>query len=72
MYSSSSLAISDPFPTPVCVCVCMYVNACQWLLCRYAHYDGNPSFGDFEPFGGWSKPAIKQYAADASVCGKEL
>jgi len=26
----------------------------------YAHYDNNPSFSDFSPFGGWSKPAIKQ------------
>ena len=26
----------------------------------YAHYDNNPSFSDFTPFGGWTKPAIKQ------------
>ena len=84
MYSTSSPFVIR-FPRPynyvcVCVCVCVwvwvwvcvYVNACQSLLCRYAHYDGSPSFGDFEPFGGWNKPAIKQYAADASVCGKEL
>ncbi len=25
----------------------------------YAHYDGNPSFSDFSPFNGWSKPSIK-------------
>lgn len=36
---------------------------------RYAHYDGNPSFSDFRPFGGWSKPAIKQYAGDKTECG---
>eukprot|EP00003_Mantamonas_plastica_P032799 TRINITY_DN908_c0_g1_i3.p3 TRINITY_DN908_c0_g1~~TRINITY_DN908_c0_g1_i3.p3 ORF type:complete len:108 (-),score=15.65 TRINITY_DN908_c0_g1_i3:46-369(-) len=35
----------------------------------YAHYDGSQSFGDFRPFGGWSRPAIKQYAGDKSVCG---
>lgn len=35
----------------------------------YAHYDNDPSFRDFTPFGGWSKPAIKQYAGDKSVCG---
>mmetsp|Transcript_7847 Transcript_7847/g.19220 ORF Transcript_7847/g.19220 Transcript_7847/m.19220 type:complete len:234 (-) Transcript_7847:257-958(-) len=35
----------------------------------YAHYDGNPSFSDFKPFGGWSKPAIKQYRGDATMCG---
>lgn len=35
----------------------------------YAHYDNNPSFSDFRAFGGWSKPKIKQYAGDRSVCG---
>jgi len=35
----------------------------------YAHYDNSPNFGDFVPFGGWTKPAIKQYAGDATVCG---
>ena len=28
----------------------------------YANWDGAKSFSDFEPFGGWTKPAIKQYA----------
>jgi len=36
---------------------------------QYAHYDESKSFGDFSPFGGWSKPSIKQYAGDATVCG---
>jgi len=35
----------------------------------YAHYDNNPSFGDFSPFGGWNTPAIKQYQGDDSSCG---
>ena len=35
----------------------------------YAHYDNDPSFRDYRAFGGWSKPAIKQYAGDKSVCG---
>jgi GH25 family lysozyme M1 (1,4-beta-N-acetylmuramidase) len=35
----------------------------------YAHYDGNPSFSDFAPFGGWSRPSIKQYVGNAQVCG---
>ena len=39
---------------------------------RYAHYDNDPGFDDFSPFGGWSYPNIKQYAGDASVCGKSL
>ena len=39
-------------------------------VCRYPHYDNNPSFSDFEPFGGWSNPGVKQYAGDVTVCGK--
>jgi len=35
----------------------------------YAHYDGVPSFSDFAPFGGWTKPAIKQYQGDTTLCG---
>ncbi len=31
----------------------------------YAHYDNNPSFSDFSAFGGWTKPAIKQYAGES-------
>jgi len=34
----------------------------------YAHYDGNPNFGDFAAFGGWSKPSIKQYLGDKTAC----
>lgn len=35
----------------------------------YAHYDNSPSFSDFQSFGGWSKPSMKQYAGDKTVCG---
>lgn len=35
----------------------------------YAHYDHNPSFGDFSPFGGWSKPNVKQYWDSVGICG---
>jgi hypothetical protein len=35
----------------------------------YAHYDNNPSFSDFSTFGGWTKPNIKQFAGDVTVCG---
>jgi GH25 family lysozyme M1 (1,4-beta-N-acetylmuramidase) len=38
----------------------------------YPHYDNNPSFSDFVPFGGWSKPAIKQYAGTTSFCGASV
>lgn len=34
-----------------------------------AHYDGRSSFGDFAAFGGWSKPAIKQYRGTSTLCG---
>lgn len=35
----------------------------------YAHYDGNPSFSDFNPFGGWTSPTMKQYADSVGFCG---
>lgn len=35
----------------------------------YAHYDGSRSFSDFSPFGGWTRPSIKQFRGDATVCG---
>jgi hypothetical protein len=42
----------------------------QWCVGQHsAHYDGSASFGDFGSFGGWSRPAIKQYVGDASECG---
>ena len=36
----------------------------------YAHYDNVQSFSDFSAFGGWSKPAIKQYAGKFCVCAR--
>lgn len=38
----------------------------------YAHYDGNPSFSDFTPFGGWTKPTAKQYKGDTTLCGASV
>ena len=35
----------------------------------YAHYDNWESFGDYSRIGGWSKPAMKQFKGDATVCG---
>jgi len=32
----------------------------------YPHYDNNPSFSDWVPFGGWSSPAMKQYNTGTS------
>ena len=34
----------------------------------YAHYDNNPSFSDFDTFGGWSSPSMKQYRGDTTIC----
>eukprot|EP00761_Pharyngomonas_kirbyi_P012006 gb/GECH01012033.1/.p1 GENE.gb/GECH01012033.1/~~gb/GECH01012033.1/.p1 ORF type:complete len:222 (+),score=42.63 gb/GECH01012033.1/:1-666(+) len=59
----------------------VYTSEAQWkpIMCNwsglsnyalwYAHYDHRPSFSDFRSFGGWSRPAIKQYVGDATVCG---
>ncbi len=62
------------------VSVGIYSSASQWsaimgsnsqfssLPLWYAHYDNNPSYSDFSSFGGWTKPAMKQYYGDASFC----
>eukprot|EP01120_Amphizonella_sp_Union-15-10_P009730 TRINITY_DN3752_c0_g1_i3.p1 TRINITY_DN3752_c0_g1~~TRINITY_DN3752_c0_g1_i3.p1 ORF type:complete len:210 (-),score=27.08 TRINITY_DN3752_c0_g1_i3:18-647(-) len=50
-------------------------SASAWssLPLWYAHYDGNPSFSDSwaYQFGGWTKPAIKQYD-DHGPCGVDV
>ena len=33
----------------------------------YAHYDWVDSFSDFTAFGGWTTPAIKQYAGNVDT-----
>ena len=38
----------------------------------YAHYDQIANFNDFREFGGWSKPAMKQYQGDATVCQTDV
>lgn len=38
----------------------------------YAHYDDDASFKDFERFGGWDSPAMKQYAGSTDVCGASV
>jgi hypothetical protein len=36
----------------------------------YADYDGQPNFNNYQPFGGWGSPAMKQYAGTTSTsCG---
>ncbi|CAG9314774.1 unnamed protein product [Blepharisma stoltei] len=41
----------------------------SWAPLWYAHYDNNPSFSDFQAFGGWSSPAMKQYNGSSTICG---
>lgn len=65
----------------------IYSNANMWLsifgsksACTgpgsqqlwYAHYDNSPSFSDFSAFGGWTKPYMKQFAGDVTVCGADV
>jgi GH25 family lysozyme M1 (1,4-beta-N-acetylmuramidase) len=38
----------------------------------YAHYDKSPSFSDFKPFGGWTKPHVKQFEGTSSLCGASV
>ena len=47
-------------------------SACTGLSSHplwYAHYDKNPSFSDYSKFGGWTKPYMKQYIGDTTLCG---
>jgi hypothetical protein len=45
------------------------VGADHGIALWYAHYDNSRSFSDFSGFGGWSKPAIKQYWDSVGFCG---
>jgi len=59
----------------------VYTSASQWIPIMggytggsayplwYANYDGQPNFGDFQPFSGWTKPNIKQYNGNIATCG---
>jgi len=59
----------------------VYTSASQWsaitgnwgglasLPLWYPHWDGAENFGDFSAFGGWSRPAMKQYRGNANLCG---
>ncbi|CAF3955875.1 unnamed protein product [Rotaria sordida] len=38
----------------------------------YAHYDNDQSFRDFQSFGGWTQPLIKQFISDVKECGMIL
>ena len=65
-------------------CVGIYASESQWspIMCNtaqfsnhqlwYAHYDNSASFSDFVPFGGWSKPNIKQYQGTTYLCSTAI
>lgn len=40
----------------------------------YPHYESpaNPSYSDWVPFGGWTTPAVKQYAGTTSICSASV
>ena len=38
----------------------------------YAHYDGKADFHDFQSFGGWRRPAMKQYAQNVPLAGRAV
>ena len=56
-------AAADPAGCPVAAALPLW----------YPHYETppNPSFSDFQPFGGWARPAAKQYddGRAGHICG---
>ena len=47
-------------------------SGAQSTLLWYPHYDDWESFGDFEPFGGFTEPYMKQYNGDQMMCGHDI
>jgi hypothetical protein len=60
----------------------VYSSASQWsaimgsssycygssLPLWYAHYDNLKSYSDYSTFGCWTKPSMKQYQGDVTLC----
>lgn len=47
-------------------------TACSGLSSHplwYAHYDGKQTLSDFQSFGGWTKPHMKQFQGTSTLCG---
>jgi len=59
----------------------IYTSASQWNLITggstafkdlhlwYPHWDNVANFNDFQSFGGWTRPWLKQYVGDTTMCG---
>uniref|UniRef100_A0A6C0I875 Glycoside hydrolase n=1 Tax=viral metagenome TaxID=1070528 RepID=A0A6C0I875_9ZZZZ len=49
-------------------------NRLQTFPLWYPHYQNppSPSFSDFVPFGGWTKPTMKQIQGTHTVCNAEI
>jgi hypothetical protein len=56
--------------SPICGTSTAFAQYPLW----YPHYESpaNPSFSDFKSFGGWTKPAIKQYVGTTSICSASI
>lgn len=42
------------------------------FLCSLSSDDGRASYSDFERFGAWTKPAMKQFNDAPEVCGASI
>lgn len=38
----------------------------------YSENDYNTSLSGFKPFGGWTKPSLKQYSVTTNLCGASI
>ncbi|CAM6002220.1 unnamed protein product [Sphagnum balticum] len=65
VYSSSSMWQSIFGSTTAC-------SAAGSTPLWYAHYDNVQAFSDFKAFGGWTKPTLKQFSGDVTVCSTDL
>ena len=54
--------------------VCNIINNDEMTneVIRYPHFDNNPSFSDFKPFGGFTEPYIKQYMGVTDMCNTNV
>ena len=52
--------------------MCDWTGASSYQL-WYPHWDNMPSFSDFKPFGGWTKPVMKQFNGTGNgICSTNI